>query len=146
MTTPGQIDFGSVPVADNLEAGMFPEVVSLGQLTALGLNGFGAKPAIAGVTHVVASAPLGHDMGGSFTLTADSTSASGTIATVTFGTALAAAPVAVLISVDNTTDGSHVSTCFVEASSIATTGFTIQDSTTLTASKVFNVTYVVIAS
>lgn len=121
-------------------------VTATGQVTGLGLNGNGPKPVIAGVTHAVASAPLGHDMGGSFTLTTDSTSASGTIATVTFGTALGAAPVAVIVSVDNVTDGTHVTTVNVPAASIANTGFTIAASATLTASKVFNVTYIVIAS
>jgi len=121
-------------------------VTASGQVTGLGLNGNGALPTCAGVTHIVASAPLGHDMGGSFTLTSDSTSASGKIASVTFGTALGAAPVAVLVNVDNVTDGTHVSTILVPPVHIATTGFEIWDSATLTASKVFNVTYAVIAS
>jgi hypothetical protein len=113
-------------------------------LTGHSLNGSGDIPVIAGVTHVVASAAVGHDMGGSFVLTSDATSASGTIATVTFGDPLPAAPVSVLVQVDNTTDGAHVATIFV--ASISATGFTIKDSTTLTASKAFLVSYQVIAS
>jgi hypothetical protein len=115
-----------------------------GPLTVPSLNGGGTAPTVAGVTHIVSSAPVGHDLGGSFVLTSDATSATGKIASVTFGNTYAAAPVAVLVNVDNTTDSTHVTTVYV--SSIAATGFQINVSSTLTVSKVFLVTYIVIAS
>jgi hypothetical protein len=116
-----------------------------GQLTALGLNGTGTAPVIAGVTHCVASAPVGHDMGGSFVLTTDSTSVTaGTIATVTLGTALGAAPVAVLISVVDTTATVTAVTTVIATSTSAV--ITIKNTASMTASHTFLVTYVVIAS
>lgn len=119
--------------------------VITGQLTALGLNGGGTAPVIAGVTHCVSSAPAGHDMGGSFVLTTDSTSVgAGTIATITFGTPLGAAPVAVLVSVvDTTATVTAVSTVVATATS---TAITIKNTAAMTASHTFLVTYVVIAS
>jgi hypothetical protein len=145
MTTPGQASFGGLPVQIHSNAEMFPEVVDTGQLTALGLNGTGTAPVIAGVTHCVASAPAGHDMGGSFVLTTDSTSAgAGTIATITFGTALAAAPAAVLISVvDTTSTVTNVTTVVATTSS---TAVTVKNTASMTASHTYLVTYVVIAS
>jgi hypothetical protein len=119
--------------------------VTSGQFTALGLNGTGPAPAIAGVTHCVASAPVGHDMGGSFVLTTDSTSVSaGTIATITFGTQLGAAPVAVLISVVDTTATQTAVTTVVASSTDAV--ITIKNTAAMTASHTFLVTYAVIAS
>jgi hypothetical protein len=116
-----------------------------GQLTALGLNGTGTAPVIAGVTHCVSSAPAGHDMGGSFVLTTDSTSAgAGTIATITLGTALGAAPVAVLISMVDTTATVTAVTTVVATSTSAV--ITIKNTASMTASHTFLVTYVVIAS
>jgi len=116
-----------------------------GQLTAQGLNGYGTAPTIAGVTHCVSSAPAGHDLGGSFVLTTDSTSVTaGTIATITFGTPLAGAPVAVLISVvDTTSTLTNVTTVVASATS---TVVTIKNTASMTASHTFLVTYVVIAS
>jgi hypothetical protein len=145
VSQPPDVTVGGVPVAEDAYARMFPEVFCAGQLTALGLNGTGTAPAIAGVTHATASAPLGHDMGGSFTLTTDGTGVTGpaTIATITFGTPLAAAPAAVLISVDDSTDGTHIATCYATATA---TVITVKDSATLAASKVYNVTYIVVAS
>jgi hypothetical protein len=145
MTTPGQASFAGLPVRIHTDAEMFPEVVDTGPMTALSLNGTGPAPVIAGVTHCVASAPAGHDMGGSFVLTTDSTSVgAGTIATITFGTALGAAPVAVLISVvDTTSTVTNVTTVIATATS---TVITVKNTAATTASHTFLVTYVVIAS
>jgi hypothetical protein len=145
MTTPPEASFGGLPVEVHSNAEMFPDVVDSGQMTALGLDGTGPLPVIAGVTHCVASAPAGHDMGGSFTLTTDSTSVSaGTIATITLGTPLAVAPVAVLISmVDNTSTVTNVTTVVATATS---TVITIKNTASMTASHTFLVTYIVIAS
>jgi hypothetical protein len=116
-----------------------------GQQAMLGLNGTGTAPTIAGVTHCAASAPVGHDLGGSFTLTTDATSAgAGTIATITFGTPLGAAPAAVLVSMtDTTATVTNVTTVVATATS---TVITIQNTAGMTASHSFLVTYSVIAS
>lgn len=145
MTTPGAVDFGGNPVQIHSQTEMVPGLVDTGQMTALGLNGTGPAPVIAGVTHCVASAPVGHDMGGSFVLTTDGTSVgAGTIATITLGTALGAAPVAVLVSMTDTT-----STVTAVATVVATstgTVITVKNTAAMTASHTFLVTYVVIAS
>lgn len=145
MTTPGAVDLGGNPVQVNPQTEMYPGLVDTGQLTALGLDGTGTAPTIAGVTHCVASAPAGHDMGGSFVLTTDSTSVgAGTIATITLGTALGAAPVAVLISmVDTTSTVTNVTTVVATSTSSV---ITIKNTAAMTASHTFLVTYVVIAS
>jgi hypothetical protein len=145
MTTPGAVSLGGNPVQVNTQTEMYPAVVDTGPLTALSLNGTGPAPVIAGVTHCVASAPAGHDMGGSFVLTTDSTSVTaGTIATITLGTALAAAPVAVLVSlVDTTSTVTAVATVIATATS---TVITVKNTAAMTASHTFLVTYVVIAS
>ena len=145
MTTPGQASFGGIPVEVHTDAEIFPDVFDTGPLTALGLNGTGPLPVIAGVTHCVASAPAGHDMGGSFVLTTDGTSVgAGTIATITFGTPLGAAPVAVLISVVDTT--STVTNVTTVVATVTGTVITIKNTAAMTASHTFLVTYVVIAS
>jgi hypothetical protein len=109
------------------------------------INGGGAVPTITGVTHCVASAPLGHDIGGSFTLTIDGTGvAAGTIATVAFGTALPAAPVAVFTSAFDSTTTVNVTTVYTKA--LATTGFAISNSASIAPTQVVNVQYLVMAS
>jgi hypothetical protein len=119
--------------------------VITGQFAAQGLNGTGTAPTIAGVTHCAASAPVGHDLGGSFTLTTDATSAgAGTIATITLGTPLGATPAAVLVSMtDTTATVTNVTTVVVTATS---TVITIQNTAGMPASHTFLVTYAVTAS
>ena len=114
--------------------------------TAVALRGGGALPTITGVTHCVASVPKGHDLGGNFLLTVDSSGvAAGTIATVAFGTALPAAPVAVFVSAVNTTStATNVTT--VEATSLATTGFTVSNSASIAPTQTANIQYFVVAA
>jgi hypothetical protein len=132
---------GAVTVTGQLSANG-----GLGQAVVQGLNGSGTAPAVAGVTHCVSSSPVGHDLGGSFVLTTDATSVTaGTIATVTFGTALTTGePVAVLISVvDTTSTLTNVTTVIASAS---TTAITIKNTASMTASHTFLVTYIVVVS
>jgi hypothetical protein len=109
------------------------------------LGGAGTAPTVAGVTHCVSSAPVGHDLGGSFVLTTDGTSVTaGTIATVTFGNTYAAAPAAVLVSlVDTTSTLTNVATVIA---SVTATAITIKNTASMTASHTFLVSYVVITS
>jgi hypothetical protein len=128
------------------EQGGSLNVHGAGGLTAVALNGGGALPTITGVTHCVASVPKGHDMGGNFLLTVDSSGvAAGTIATVAFGTALPAAPVAVFATATNTT-GSVASVTTVEATALATTGFTVSNSGSVAPTQTVNVQYFVVAA
>lgn len=116
-----------------------------GQPNVPSIGGAGTAPTVAGVTHCVSSAPAGHDLGGSFVLTTDSTSVTaGTIATVTFGNTYAAAPVAVLVSMMDTTS-THTAVTTVIAD-VTATAITIKNTASMTASHTFLVTYVVIAS
>lgn len=109
------------------------------------LMGSGTAPTVAGVTHCVSSAPVGHDLGGSFVLTTDSTSVTaGTIATVTFGGTYAAVPVAVLISVVDTT--STLTAVATVIASVTATAITIKNTASMTASHTFLVSYVVITA
>ena len=111
------------------------------------INGGGAKPTITGVTHCVASAPLGHDIGGSFLLTIDSSGvAAGTIATVAFGTALPAAPVAVFVQASNTEQTTPVNVTTVQPTALATTGFTVLNSASIAPTQTVNVQYFVVGS
>ena len=113
--------------------------------TAVALQGGGALPTITGVTHCVASAPKGHDLGGNFLLTVDASGvASGTIATVVFGTVLPAAPVAVYATAYDSTTSVNVTT--VTATSLATTGFTVSNSGSVAPTQVINVQYFVVAA
>lgn len=116
-----------------------------GPLTVPSIIGGGTAPVIAGVTHCVSSAPVGHDLGGSFVLTTDGTgvASAGTIATVTFGNTYAAAPVAVLISVADTT--STITNITTVIASVSATAITIKNTAATAASHTFLVTYVVIA-
>jgi len=114
-----------------------------GAVTVPSLSGGGSAPVVAGVTHCVASAPAGHDLGGSFVLTTDSTSVTaGTIATVTFGNTYGAAPVAVLVSMTDTT--STVTNVTTVVATVTQTAITIKNTAAMTASHTFLVTYVTI--
>lgn len=113
------------------------------------INGSGTAPAIAPVaagagTGSTATAKVGHDLGGSFVLTAAGTPAAGPIATVTFGTPLTAAPVSVVVSCVDTT-GSPLLTVSVGAGAFSTTGFSIVGPA-LTAAHTYLISYQVVAS
>lgn len=117
-----------------------------GPMTAQSLSGTGTVPsAAAGAgagTGAATSSRVGHDIGGSFVLTAGTTPAAGVVATVTFGTALSAAPVSVVVSCVDTTANAPVD---VGAAALATTGFSVYGPA-LTASHTYLISYVVVAS
>lgn len=78
-----------------------------GAATVQSLNGAGTAPVVAAGagagTGPSIGSQKGHDLGGSFVLTTGTTPAAGTLATITFGTPLAAAPASVIVTCwDNT--------------------------------------------
>lgn len=145
--SPASIDYVNTQAVSKAGDTMAGPLTVAGQVTAQSLGGGGPAPTIAGVTHCVSSAPAGHDLGGSFVLTTDSTSVTaGTIGTVTFGTPLASAPVAVIVTLTDTKSGALAGIGTVYVTSISSTGFTIGNSASMTASSTFLVSYVVVAS
>lgn len=113
------------------------------------INGTGTAPTPAAVaagagTGSSVGSFKGHDLGGSFVLTTAGTPAAGPVATITFGTALAAAPVSVVCSAVDTT-GSPVLTIDVGAGALATTGFSIVGPA-LTTAHTYLICYQVVAS
>lgn len=86
------------------------------------------------------SAVTGYDMAGSFTITAGTGSLAGTMASVTFGRSLAAAPVAVNVTVADSTAAASTN---VVAGGLAfkTTGFAVYSGTALTLNHTYLVSY-----
>lgn len=114
-----------------------------------GLNGTGVAPTPAAVaagagTGSSVGSFKGHDLGGSFVLTTAGTPAAGPVATITFGTALAAAPVSVVVSAVDTT-GTPILTVDVGAGAFTTTGFSIVAGA-LTTAHTYLISYQVVAS
>lgn len=105
-------------------------------VTALALNG-GTGSAI--------SSQLGYDMAGSFVLTGGTSMAAGTIATVTFGSPLAAAPSAVLVSSANTKAAAAAG---ISAGAVAVTanGFSVFAATAGTIGGTYLISYMVVRS
>lgn len=122
-------------------------IASTGQATIQGLNGAGTAPTVAAGagagSGAAVSARKGHDLGGSFIVTTAGTPAAGALATVTFGTALAAAPAGVLVTCWDNTGAAGID---AGPTSVATTGFTVSTGTSATAAHALLITYVVIAS
>lgn len=124
-------------------------ITAQGGTTTQTINGTGTAPTIATITAGAGvgstiTAQKGHDLGGSFVLTAAGTPAAGPVASVTFGTALAAAPVSVVVSITDTT-GSPVLAVASSSGAFATTGFSIV-APALTAAHTYLVSYQVVAS
>lgn len=124
-------------------------LVSQGPVSLNSINGGGTAPTIAPVaagagTGSTATAKVGHDVGGSFVLTAAGAPAAGPIATVTFGTPLTAAPVSVVVSCVDTT-GSPLLVVNVGAGAFTATGFSIVGPA-LTAAHTYLISYQVVAS
>lgn len=114
-----------------------------------GINGTGVAPTPAAVaagagTGSSVSGFKGHDLGGSFVLTTAGTPAAGVVATITFGTALAAAPVSVVVTAVDTT-GSPILAVNMGAGTFTTTGFSIA-SVALTTAHTYLISYQVVAS
>lgn len=140
MTTPFPNAFGLPELAAVLSQTSTGTVTAglnnAGHVFVSGLYGTGTAPTLAagagaGVGAAI-SAQLGFDLGGSFTLTTAGTPAAGVLASVTFGTALTAAPAMVLTSCWDTSAGTPV---FVgtAATSITKTAFNISGPATTTA-------------
>ncbi len=122
-------------------------IASTGQATVQGLNGAGTAPTLAAGagagSGAAISAQKGHDLGGSFICTTAGTPAAGALATVTFGTALAAAPAGIVVTCWDNTGAAAVA---VGYTSPATTGFTVSTGATPTTAHALLITYLVIAS
>jgi hypothetical protein len=99
-----------------------------GHLYVSGLYGTGTAPVVAAGAGAGAGATigtqLGFDLGGSFIVTTAGSPAAGAIATVTFGTALTAAPACILLNGWDQTAGTPVGVSF-GISSVSKTGFTV---------------------
>lgn len=109
-----------------------------------GLSGGGTPPVLAagagaGTSPTLAS-QKGHDLGGSVSLTIGSTPGAGALITVTFGTALSAAPAAILLSAWDTTGAVGVA---VGSTSRSATGFTISGPS-ITAAHVVQIDWLVL--
>jgi hypothetical protein len=101
-------------------------VSAAGGLFAASLGGAGTAPALAAGANAGTGASVGsqagHDLGGSFVLTVGTTPAAGALATVTFGTPLAAAPASIVVTCWDQTSATGVA---VGPTSISGTGFTV---------------------
>ena len=84
------------------------------------------------------SAVTGYDMAGNFTITAGTGPIAGTACTVTFGRPLAAAPVAVNVTVQDTSGSTN--TVF-GALALSKTGFSVYANTTWTLNHAYLVSY-----
>ena len=89
-------------------------------------------------TGAALSAVTGYDMAGSFTITAGTGPIAGTACTVTFGRPLAAAPVAVNVTVQDTSGSTN--TAF-GALALAKTGFSVYANAATTLNHVYLVSY-----
>jgi hypothetical protein len=85
-------------------------------------------------------AVTGYDMAGNFAITAGTGSLAGTMCTVTFGRPLAASPVAVNVSVADTTAGAATNPV-VGALALSKTGWALYSGTNLTLNHVYLISY-----
>jgi hypothetical protein len=130
MTTPFSNPFNLPELANPLattQAGVVTAGVNAaGHMFISGLYGAGTAPALAagagaGTAPSVGS-QLGFDLSGSFVVTIGSTPGAGALATVTFGTALSAAPASVLVTCWDQTSAAVLG---CGPTSISKTGFTV---------------------
>lgn len=118
-------------------------------ITTDGLAAGGAVPTVAALTAAgtggAISAQAGYDQAGSFVLTAGTSPAAGSVASVTFGEALSAAPVSVVVTSGNQSAGgaAGISAGVV---SVSKTGFTVFANTAGTLSGAYLINYQVIRS
>lgn len=153
MTTPlptasnpfGLPESGTAWVVSTASGAALQGINAAGQAYIQGLAGTGTAPVLAagagaGVGASI-SAQLGHDLGGSFNLLTAGTPAAGALATVTFGTALTAAPAAIIVTCWDITGAAAVA---VGPTSIANTGFTVSTGATATTAHHLLVAYFVL--
>ena len=148
MSTPnvfGLPEIGTAFVVNPTTGAISQGVNGSGQAFVQGLAGTGPAPTLAAGAGAGAGASvgsqLGHDLGGSFVVTTAGTPAAGALATVTFGTALAAAPAAVLVTCWDNTGAAAVA---VGPTSISKTGFTVSTGATATAAHGLLIAYLVL--
>lgn len=117
-----------------------------GHMFVSGLYGTGAAPTLAVGAGAGAGATitlqLGFDIGGSFLLTTAGSPAAGALATVTFGTALSAAPACILLNGWDQTAATPVGVS-LGCTSVSKTGFTVSGPALTTAHAVL-VNYIVL--
>jgi hypothetical protein len=130
---------GAVTAGASPSGGVFVQSLSGGGTPPVVAVGAGAG---AGAS-IQAGSQKGHDLGGSFVITTAGTPAAGALATVTFGTALAAAPAMVLASCWDQTGSFGFA---VGPTSISGTGFTVSTGVAATTAHNLLVNYVVIAA
>jgi|SRR5579859_77794 len=115
-----------------------------GHVFVSGLYGTSPPPTVAAGAGAGAGATVGSqvgfDLGGSFVVTTAGVPAAGALATVTFGTALSAAPAAVLVTCWDQTGAAGL---LVGSTSITATGFTVSGPAA-TAAHALLVTYMVL--
>ncbi len=148
MTMPNESGLPEVGgiLARTAAGGVLAGVTPSGTVYAQALGGNGPAPTVGAGANAGSGASigsqLGHDLGGSFVITVGTTPAAGALATVTFGTALAAAPAAVVVTCWDQTSATGVA---VGVTSVSGTGFTVSGPAS-TAAHHLLVNYHVIAS
>jgi len=139
MTTPFQL--GQAIIGSKVET--VPTVFSQPVIQQQVPHSGGTAPKVAlfasnSGTGASVSAVTGYDMAGSFTITAGTGPIAGTACTVTFGRPLAAAPVAVNVTVQDTSGSTN--TAF-GALALSKTGFSVYANSTWTLNHAYLVSY-----
>lgn len=148
MTFPNPFNLPEIAatLAQNSAGTVTAGVNAAGHMFVSGLYGTGTVPVLAAGAGAGSGAtitlPLGFDLGGSFLLTTAGSPAAGALATVTFGTALAAAPACILLNGWDQTAGTPVGVS-LGCTSVSKTGFTVSGPTLTTAHAVL-VNYIVL--
>ena len=118
-------------LAQNSSGTVTAGVNNAGHMFVSGLYGTGTAPTLAAGAGAGAGASvgsqLGFDIAGSFVITTAGSPAAGALATVTFGTALSAAPAAVIVTGWDNTGAAVIA---VGPTSISKTGFTVSTGAT----------------
>jgi len=140
MTTPfipGQDYVGS-------KVNAAPQVFTQQVTTQQGIRAGGYQPKVAALAAAgslaAISAQVGYDQAGSFVLTAGTTPTGGSIATVTFGQPLSAAPSSVNVTCGDQTNAATTS-LVVGAVSVTKSGFTVYSGTAATLNHAYLISY-----
>lgn len=150
MTTPFANPFNlpelASPLATTSAGAVTAGINAGGHLYLSGLYGTGTPPTVAVVTAGAGAgssvgSQLGFDFAGSFNILTAGSPAPGNLATVVFGTALSAAPAAIMLNCWDITGAAAVA---VGPTSITGTGFTVSTGATATTAHHLLVSYVVL--